>query len=488
MTLAIDIGTSRVKGALFDEEGKAIGRRSVPVAMLPSEDPLVHEIDPEEWRRAIREIALVLGADLDAVVVSGNGPTILPLDASGKPLAPAMSWMDRRALEEAERASSAAGRAIDSSFALPKALWVKENRPEIYERTAAFLSCPEYLIKLLTGEAVTIVPSGYEAFYGEPSLLEALGLDPAKFPPSVRPGAFSAPVTEEGAASLGLPAGALAIAAGPDYLAALVGTATTIPGRACDRAGTSEGVNLCSVRSVEDPRLISVPHIVEPFANVSGMISTTGAAMAWWRRALASSGGPKVGYDELLDELEKVPAGARGLLFLPYLSGERSPIWDAEARGAFIGLSLSHGLPEMGRAVLESTAFAMRDVIEAMEEDGLPVAELRATGKPALSPVWNQVKADATGRPIAVPRFDDAELLGDLAFALVAKRRYASLAEAAEDLVKIGSTYEPDPSKARLYGELFATYRAAYSALRPVYGRLSGLRAEEDRRSREQDL
>jgi xylulokinase len=478
MILAIDIGTSRVKGALFDEEGKAIGRRSVPVAMSDSSEPSAHEMESEVWVAAVRDIATILGGDVEAVVISGNGPTLLPVDAEGRPLQAALSWMDRRATAEAARVSAAAGIPIDSSWALPKALWIKEHRPQIYEKTAAFLSCPEYLMRLLTGESATIVPLGYEPYYGTPEIFASLGLEGAKFPPSVRPGRFSAPVTEAGQDRLGIPAGALAIAAGPDYLAALVGTATTVPGRACDRAGTSEGVNLCAERGVNDPRLISVPHIVEPYANISGLISTTGAAMSWWKRAMARrdstpqdaargySGGS---YDDILDALSAVPAGARGLVFLPYLSGERSPIWDADARGAFIGLSLAHGLPEMGRAVLESTAFAMRDVIEVMEEDGAFVSELRATGKPTLSPLWNQVKADITGCPIAVPRFDDAELLGDLAFALVASKRYANLPEAAEDLVKIGSTYEPDPANEEVYDGLFEAYRSSYAALKPVF-------------------
>lgn len=477
MILTIDIGTSRVKGALFDEEGRAIGRRSVPVAMHDSPEPGAHEIESGAWVAAVREIATVLGGDVEAVAISGNGPTLLPVDAGARPLQAALSWMDRRATAEAARASEAAGLAIDSSWPLPKALWVQARRPEVYERTAAFLSCPEYLMRLLTGESAAIVPSGYEPYYGTPEAFAALGLDPEKFPPALRPGAFSARVTEGGEALLGIPAGALAMAVGPDYLAALVGTATTAPGRACDRAGTSEGVNLCAERGLADPRLISVPHIVEPYANISGLISTTGAALAWWKRALEQRAGA-ASYDELLDALSRVPAGARGLVFLPYLSGERSPIWDPDARGAFVGLSLAHGLPEMGRAVLESTAFAMRDVIEVMEEDGASVAELRATGKPALSPLWNQIKADITRRPIAVPRFDDAELLGDLAFALVAKKRYASLPEAAEDLVKIGSTYEPDPAKEGLYAGLFEAYHSSYAALKPVFKALAAPRAE----------
>ena len=339
MILAIDIGTSRVKGALFDEEGKAIGRRSVPVAMSDSADPSAHEIESGAWVAAVRDIATILGGDVEAVVISGNGPTLLPVDAEGKPLQAALSWMDRRATAQAARASAAAGIPIDSSWTLPKALWIKERRPEIYEKTAAFLSCPEYLMRLLTGESATIVPSGYEPYYGTPEIFAALGLESAKFPPSVRPGRFSARVTEAGQARLGIPAGALAIAAGPDYLAALIGTATTVPGRACDRAGTSEGVNLCAERGVNDPRLISVPHIVEPFANISGLISTTGAAMAWWKAGIGPRG---------------VPA-AQGSAARGGAPGSYDDLFDAPFRGSCRGerprvpsLPLWRALPDMG--------------------------------------------------------------------------------------------------------------------------------------------
>jgi xylulokinase len=475
--LAVDVGSSAVKAGLFSDSGALAKTARAELRASTRRDPrgapLAHEVDPSAWIEAIASIAPALLGEarhVEWVVVSGNGPTLLPADAEGRPLHDALTWMDRRASEEAEDASAAAGAFIDPSFALPKALWFKRQRPAIYERTAAFLSCPEYVVRVLTGESTTIVPAGYERHYGDASLRADLGLDPSKFPPLARPGATIGRVVAAGEAATGIPAGARVVAAGPDFLAALVGTATVAPGRACDRAGTSEGVNLCASRATDDARLLSVPHIVPPYTNLSAYVSTSGAAVDWWR---AAAGCRDVDYDAFFAEAGRAAAGASRVVFLPYLAGERAPIWDAAARGAFIGLSLGHGRAEMSRAVIESIAFAMRDIIEVMEEVGAPVAELRATGKPTQSELWNRIKADITGRPISLPECGEPELMGDACFGLAAAGRYASLAEAAEDLVRMRATFEPDRSAKGLYDELFGVYREAYAALKPLFGRFS---------------
>lgn len=483
MILAIDIGTSTVKGALFSDSGAVEGLHRVAVAMGADLDPAVHESSPAEWVRAVREICsrLLPGrGGLDALAISGNGPTLLPVDAEGEALHPALTWMDRRAQEEAKELSAAVGFPVDSSFSLPKALWFKRRRPEIYARTAAFLSCPEYLVRVLTGETMSIVPEGYEKHYGDSETLELLGLDREKFPVFARPGGLAGASTAAGERRTGLPRGTRVVASGPDFLAALIGTATTRPGRACDRSGTSEGINLCALRGVRDRRLLSVPHVIPPYANISGTVSASGKAVDWFKEASGRGGED---FEVFFDDIRQAPPGADRLIFLPYLSGERAPMWDPLARGVFIGLTLAHGGREMSRAVVESTAFAMRDIIEVMEESGALVKELRITGRPGRNAVWNQIKADITGRPLLLPRFEDAELLGDLCFALVALGRHRDAAEAAEELVKIDRVFEPDSSLKSLYDELFSAYRAAYGALKPIFGRLNDIPGAERNRS-----
>jgi xylulokinase len=410
------------------------------------------------------------------VAVSGNGPTLVPVGADGIPLHPAITWMDRRAVAEAARAGKVAGRFLDPTYNLPKALWFKDMRPGIYERTAHFSGCPEFVCGRLTGEWRSILPAeGFQPIIWDRDSIAALGMDGEKFPAFVKLGRVIGPVTRSAAAEFGLPEGIPVIGGGPDFTVSLIGTATTRPGRACDRAGTSEGINLCHAGGFpDDPRLLLMPHVIEPFVNVSGVISTTGRAVSWFRKTFGENDGD---YEGFFERVCQVPPGAGRLLFLPYLTGERAPIWNPEARGVFLGLTLNHGKNEMARAVVESTAFAMRDVIETMESLGGKVAELRVTGNPGRNPVWNQIKADITGVPVAVPRFPHAELLGDLCVALAALGEYAGPAEASEKLAGMGQVFTPEPATAGLYEDLFSLYRESYRSLKPVFSGLAAARA-----------
>jgi xylulokinase len=479
MILCLDIGTSSVKAGLFTETGKCSASGTAAIAMKKNPDPRIHEIPAGSWITAVRELSgrLLAGRPgLDCAVVSGNGPTLVPVDAAGVPLADAATWLDRRAVAEADAVSAVAGRFIDPSFSLPKALWFMRNRPELYGKTASFFSCPEYVIRVMTGRSLTVLPAaGFERYIWDDASITALGMDPQKFPPFVRLGENVGTLNAAGSAATGIPEGTRVVTGGPDFIASLIGTGTTKPGRACDRAGTSEGINLCSVHGVEDPRLLCLPHVIEPFVNVSGMISTSGKAVEWFKRI---SGRESEHFDDYFEDVCASVPGASKLIFLPYLSGERSPIWDPSARGVFLGMTLGHGRKEMSRAVVESTAFAMRDIIEVMESLGSSVAELRVVGTPGKSPVWNQIKADITGRPIILPREEDAELLGDACIGLTATGRYSTIAEAAEDTVGIGRIFQPDQSNRHLYDELFGVYRSAYEALKPVFRQIEAIEPE----------
>jgi xylulokinase len=475
MLLAFDVGTSLLKGGLFDRRGALLARAEVPLALISHPDPLWHESDARGWVAGLAEAAARLGAAgagrLDAVVVSGNGPTLVPVDGAGAPLAPALTWMDRRGAEEARIISEKSGAPIDPSFYLPKAFWFFRNEPRVYAEAKYFFSCPEYIAYLLTGVPVTFLPAPqFTRYIWEPSLIAALGMDPSKFPPFIASGRILGAVSAAGAAASGIPAGTPVVAAGPDFIVSLLGTATVFPGRACVRSGTSEGINLCSSEPVRDRRLLCLGHIAEGCWNVSGMISTSGKALEWCRNA---TGRARASYESLFAEMEKTVPGANRLLFLPYLAGERAPLWDPNARGAFIGLTLNHGAADMLRAVAESVGYAIRDVVEVMEETGLAVQDLRITGRPSRSSLWNQIKADITGRRILVPAAQDSDLTGDVCLALRALGDYGSLAEASEAIVKIGSVFEPDEKSSRLYDEMFSLYRESYGSLKAVFERLS---------------
>ncbi len=485
MILTFDIGTSVLKGGLVDFEGVLQSRAEVPVHLNEREDPMVHEADANNWISALALVAAQLqipkagsGREIAALVISGNGPTLVPVGSKGEPLDFAMTWMDRRGVAEARSIAEVTGRYVDPTFYLPKALWIYKNKPEVYRRTRHFCTCPEFIDLYLTGKAYTVLPSEqFTPYIWTVETIEKLGMDPSKFPPFIRPGELVGEVRLEAEELLGIPAGTPVFAGGPDFVMTLLGTATVRPGRACDRAGTSEGINLCSEKTIKDERLLCLPHIIEGYTNISGIISTSGKALAWFR---SITGRADLDYESLFEDICQVPPGSRSLLFLPYLAGERAPLWDPFARGAFIGLTANHGRKEMTRAVVEAVGFAVRDVIEVMGENGLEIGELRVTGGQAKSPLWNQIKADITQKKILVPAVQDSELLGAACIGLFALGNYKTLAEASESLVKITRTFTPNPEYRGLYDRLFGLYRASYRGLKEVFSELAEIPLEEE--------
>ncbi len=478
MILVYDIGTTTVKGALFDTGGKLLSVADVPVRLTQSENPLYHECDPNSWLFAIALINPQLDvnkkSDIEAVVISGNGPTLVPVGKDGRPVDFAITWMDRRAVEEAKIVSQAVGFNIDPSFALPKVYWMYKNKPDKYRDTVHFLHCPEFVNFFLTGEAKTILPAeGFKRYIWSEEVLERLGLEGNKFPDFIRPGEIIGNVRSEATDVLGIPTGIPVIAGGPDFVMSLLGTATVAPGRVCDRAGTSEGVNLCSTERVSDSRLLSLPHIIEGYYNISGIISTSGKAVEWFKNI---TGKASLDYETLFEDLCQVEPGADKLIFLPYLAGERSPIWDPNARGVFVGLSLKHGRKEMMRAVVESVGFAIRDVLSIMEENGFTIEDMRVTGGQAKSPLWNQIKADITGKSIIVPECTDAELNGNLSVAFMALGYSESLSEAAERAFRVEKVFQPDPSLRTLYDDLFDAYKRIYGSLKEIFADISKIK------------
>lgn len=499
MILAVDIGTSRAKAGLFDNSGTCRGIAAADYGELGPSQSNGIEIDARLWLHALRSLVADLAPGsarnaIRAVVICGNGPTILPVDCAGQPLAPAMSWLDRRATVEAEEASRKLGHPIDAVFNLPKILWLRKHRPELYERAHLFVSCPEFVAGRLTGAWTTCVPNaGYTAIIWDEASLRVFDLDERKFPPSVPIGSIVGKVHRQAALEFGLPQGIPVIMAGPDFFASLLGTATVAPGRTCDKGGTSEGINLCAEKPIDLPgvreelggpagrahkdkshgsraraeikSLLVMPHLIEPYYNISGVISTSGKALAWFRDAFL----PGASFESIYARAAAVQPGADGLVFLPYLAGERSPHWDPDARALFMGLRLEHTLDHMARAVLESVGFAIRDVIEVMKSAGAYPIDLRATGLPSLSPLWNQIKADITGLPLMVPQFGEPELAGCFAIGLNALGEARSLSQAAEFVFKPGSSYEPGSGTASRYEELFHVYRESYARLSDLF-------------------
>lgn len=463
MILTIDLGTTTLKAALFSDEGVlstithgAIGKSSQ-----------THELDPILWSKALAKACASLGElnRVRAVVISGNGPTLVPV--LGEPASKdgllyaktgmARTWLDRRPIAESGEISEMLGTFVDSSFFLPKALYLFRNENKTYQQSRWLLSSHEYLDYLLTNEAKAVIHSDdSQQWYWTESLLTKLGLDKEKFPPFCNPGDLVGTVTQLASETLALPAGIPVYAGAPDFYVSILGTGTVEVGQVCNRTGTSEGINLCTLKPLGDSRLMTYRHPIAPYYNVSGIISTSGKAIEWVKDLV---GCKETSFTDLYAEMAKAEAGSKGVVFLPYLSGERAPIWDPHARAVFSGLNLDTGKCELLRSVAEGICFAMRDVITVMEELGSEVGQLRITGGPSESDFMNQLKADITGREVLVPTMQDAELMGCLIIALKSLGQFASYREAANTVVKIKRHFTPDLKVQKLYDDLFETYR-----------------------------
>jgi xylulokinase len=454
----VDIGTSSIKSAIFDYDGKCLSSASFPLS-----DDI--NADCSQWIKAFKDCCKKNGnvKKVEAIVISGNGPSLVPVlgePKSGKdgltvPADKVRPWLDRSAVKYQEEVSEVMGGFVDDSFFLPKILKIKNEEAELYRRIKTFLGIPEYLAYALTGEARTIFPSdGFDRWFWNDSVLEKLSLDADKFPPFIRPGGAYGKITSCAADYFGFSKNIPVITGGPDFFAAITGSGVMEPSQACDRTGSSEGINLCTQNKVEDRRLMSYGHPIKPYWNLSGTINTTGKAIEWCKNFLGIES-----YEDFFALARQSKSGSNGLVFVPYLAGERAPVWNPDARALWRGISLSSGRSEFANSVLEGIGFAIRDVLGAMEENGVRVGHLHVTGRLVGIESLNQIKADITGKQILTPVFKETELLGLAITGSCHMGKFASIAEAASAMVKIEKTYEPNLKNKKIYDELFIDYK-----------------------------
>lgn len=459
-TLCIDVGTSSIKAGLIDEKGVQLWFAHKAIL---AEASMVETWSADIWEKALSEIGRDLsktGHKPDAVVLSGNGPTLVPLGADGKPSWHTLLWLDKKRL----------ALPGTTSFYLPKIAWFKANQPEDFSKTTQFLSCPEYLNLLLTGEAWTVTPSEeFIPFIWSPDEIGRYKIDADMLPPYVYPGHLAGSVTKEAAERFGLPEATPVYAGGSDFLMSLVGTGTLRPGLTCDRAGSSEGINHCSERQVADPFLRTLPHISHGLWNVAGILSSTGLMFEWFR---GISGQRAKSYAEMIGEIRTLPVSGAYPHFLP--NHQKDGNWEF-AQGAFVNLKPEHHAAHMGRAVVEAIGYAVRGAVELLENAVCRVSELRVCGGQAKNEAWNHMKADITGKVLAIPEVPDAELMGNAIMAAVGMGIYRDMHEAAGAMVRFSRKIEPDLAAHQAFTERYELHRDMQSQIRkglfPALGR-----------------
>jgi xylulokinase len=474
--LAIDLGTSSAKVGLVAADGQLLGFARHTYPLLRGAQAGHTEQDPEQWWSAvldgIGELRAWAGAaaldSVQAVCVGGQGPTLVLVDPAGRPVRPAISWLDGRAAEQSARLAERLGSDRAAYSLVPRLLWVAEHEPALFERTRWALQAWDFIgYRLAGGQA-----AGASTFAGDDvwrrDWLAAAGLSESPLiPPEVDAGAAYAETGGAWAAAAGLPSGVPIVGGMNDGVGSIVGAAGSQVGRATDPGGAAGGLALCWDQRVVAPGVDCWPGLVPDTFIIGGAFVAGGRAVDWWAAAT---------HTDVLGALrlaEQASAGAGGLVFLPFLAGERAPLWDLSARGAFLGLTFEHEASHLARAVVESTGYELRLLAEAVLGAGTRIDELRVCGGQARSRLWNQIKADVTGLPASVPRLPEVALMGDAICAAIGAGLYPDLTTASEAMVQVAEILEPEPAHRAVHDELFGVYQAAYTALKPFFGPLA---------------
>lgn len=465
LLLGIDLGTSQAKAGLFNLTGELIGWGEADYDTMQVLPGQAEQSAEAWWQATIQAIrAAVQGVApgrLAALCAGGQGPSVVLTDVTGRPVAPAVIWQDQRSQPQREALTRRLGRPVSPYAYLPKVLWMAQNWPEAWRQTRYALAAWDYLALRLTGRPVASEVIGSEPPFPA-DLVAASGLEADRFPPPIVGGTVIGPVTAAAAQATGLPVGLPVVAGVFDAMAGFIGAGLTVPGRAIDHGGTSGGFGLCWYERLSAEGCYPQPGPVPGTWIVGGPFAAAGRAIAWWQAIACET----TDLDGLLDEATSIPPGAEGCVFLPYLQGERTPIWDPNARGVFFGLTLRHQRPHLTRAIIEGVAFALRHTADQLRAAGGEVREVRAGGGQAQHPLWNQVKADVLGVPVVVPAVRDITPLGVAILAGVGVGLLPDLAQAAAAMSRPGRIFTPDPAAHAAYARPYALYRALYPRLK----------------------
>lgn len=498
--LAHDLGTTGNKATLFDLSGSSLAS-TFKGYQTQYPQPNWAEQDAGIWWRAVsestRDLLAASGlAAQDVAVISFSGMMngALPVDASGQPLRPAIIWADQRATAEAEFLAQMCGaeevyrrtgHRPGASYTAAKVLWIQRHQPDIYARTHQVLQAKDYVAYKFSGAFATDYSdaSSTNLFDLERrdwavDMIEALGLDRRKLPPALPSTTIIGQVTSQAADETGLLSGTPVVIGGGDGACATVGAGSVHPGDAYNYIGSSSWIAVTAKQPLYDPqrRTFTFAHLDPDLYFPTGTMQCAGGAYDWLERLLRGEAETRL-YDELSAAAASVEPGARGLLFLPYLIGERSPHWNPLARGVFAGLTMSHGRAEMARAVLEGVALNLKMILDAFLVQGTAIQAMRLIGGGAQSSLWRQILADVYGLPILRPALlAEATSLGAAIAGGVGIGLFPGFG-VAHKLVRVAEGETPNPDDSRRYAALYDLFQRTYSLLEPIFQELATLDA-----------
>jgi xylulokinase len=500
LLLGVDAGTTSLKVGLFDGTG---AERAVAVEQyaLQTPEPSRAEMDPHLYwsslvgavRRAL-VLARVRAADVEALAVSSQGETVIPVSASGVALGPAIVWLDNRAVAEArELAAQLDAGVVYAATGVPtivptwpacKLLWWKRHDADLFRSSAHFLLVEEFLLQRLTGRFVSeagvqssslLYDIAHHAWW-QP-MFDILGISPGRLGDLVAPGTVVGSLTPEAADALGLTTSVRVVAGGMDQGAGAVGVGNIAPGIISESTGGALAVQASLDRSDRDAsgRIPVYVHSAPGTYLYCPFCPTGGMALTWFRDRF---GQPEVArertegvsaYDLLTEMAAGVPPGADGLIMLPHLSGAFSPEYEPAARGVFFGFTLGHGREHFVRATLEAVAFTLRRNLELLQGIGASAEEVRSHGGGARSALWNQIKADVCSLPVVTLRGTEAAVRGDAMLAGVASGSFGDLGQACSAAVRPEARYEPHLETHSAYEAAYRRYIELFDTLRSLF-------------------
>ncbi len=494
--LGIDVSTTSSKALLIDTAGRVIAVASSPHT-LQTPKPLWSEQDPDEWWQAasasIRSVLQKAGVDGETVAaagLTGQMHGLVLLDEAGNALRPAILWNDQRTQAQCDeihetlgkqRFIQVTGNVALTGFTAPKILWVKENEPEVFARARHVLLPKDYVRFKLTGEYAMDKADGAGTvlfdlqkrnWSGE--VLDALGISRSWMPRTFEGPEFTGQVTAQAAAATGLRVGTPVAAGGGDQAAQAVGVGAVQPGIVGLTVGTSGVVFATTPAALVEPegRLHAFCHAVPGMWHFMGVMLSAAGSLQWYRDTLA----PGVSFDDLVQEAECVPPGSEGLIFLPYLSGERTPHPDPLARGAFIGLTLRHSRAHMTRALLEGVAFGLKDAFALIQNAGLgTITQVRASGGGTKGALWRQILASVLDAELVTVNTSEGAAFGAALLAGVGAGAWPHVAAACDSTIRITGRTEPVNEQVSRYRAAYPLYRRLYPELKSSFAELSRL-------------
>ncbi|MCD6513843.1 MAG: hypothetical protein J7L07_02860 [Candidatus Odinarchaeota archaeon] len=491
--IGIDVGTTATKVSLFSENGQQIFSKSVEYSIL-SEHPSYFEQKTQDWingvLRALKELCnfivkkKISFKDIGGIGVTGQAPSLVLTDQNGKVLRNAIIWMDGRAADEAKEIQKEYNFPATPSSLSSKFLWVTRNEKGTIQSTRMFFEkASDFIVFFLTGKYVRGKIFKIDEFDLVKELIETHNLSSIKLPEEVLSSCFAGTLKPEIREILGVHEEIPVTAGCVDGISSLFGTGTVKDYKASVVLGTSLTIDVCIPEPVFDDknRFFCNYNMISNKWYVAGISNSGGNAYRWFRDVfgeIEKSVSAQLGKSayEILDlEAKNIPPGSEGLLFLPYLSGERSPINDPMARGIFFGITLNHRRSHFARAILEGIAFSLYQLISIFEGKGIPVKEAILSGNGARSIIWPQIIANVIGKTVKIPKVLDTTVLGAAIQAAVASKVFKNVSDAADCMVKIEKNIVPDNSLHEKYKSLYNIFKELYPRVKDLFCDLSKL-------------